>query len=60
MWSTLRKAYMFITNYLIIVGFVLQAIYCFQSIGRPDAMIKITNTAPVMGEIRNEVKFWTT
>lgn len=46
----LRSFYMFITNYYIIFGFFLETIYCIESIGKPDAFLKITNTAPILGE----------
>lgn len=48
--SALQTAYMLIVNFWIIVGFFCEAIYCFLSVGKPDALLKITNTTPVMGK----------
>jgi hypothetical protein len=44
-----RLAYLFTMNFLILFGFVLEAMYCVSQIGQPKALVNITNTAVIMG-----------
>lgn len=45
----LRLFYMFTTNFYFVFGLVLQTVYGFAVIDQPDAFVKITNTAPIIG-----------
>lgn len=46
----LRKTYLFITNFYMLFGAVLETIYCFNATRQPDAILKITKTLPIAGE----------
>lgn len=46
----LRHLYMFVTNFYIVLGLVLETIYCFAVAGEPGGFLKITNTTPIIGE----------
>lgn len=54
----LRMFYMLITNFYIVFGLILQTIYCFASVGKPNAFLKITNTAPIIGENENFIELF--
>lgn len=43
--------YLIVTNFLIVLGFVHEAIYCVVNIGEPDAFYKITNTLIPLGKM---------